>query len=98
MAEETHAPKKDVVGALGMLIQTRSFRIAREIPLLGAFLKELANFRVSISESGRNSYSAVSGHDDLVLATAIALWYAEALAKVPTTVEPMPKALNIFRR
>jgi len=60
-------------------------------------LHELANFRVSISESGRSSYAAVSGHDDLVRAVAIALWYAEALSKVPK-FEPLPEPINIFRR
>jgi len=80
-----------------MLIQTRPFRIAREIPLVGAFLQGLANFRVSISERGRNNHAAVSGHDDLMLAVAIALWYAEALSEVPK-FEPLSGPINVFRR
>lgn len=49
-------------------------------------VKELLNFKVTISTSGHDSYEAwrEGDHDDLVLATAMALWLAER--KVPATI------------
>ena len=44
-----------------------------------ALADELKDFRRKVSEAGRATYSARTGaHDDLVLAVAIALWFAKS--------------------
>ena len=43
----------------------------------GALVEELKDFHRKVSEAGRASFNARSGaHDDLVLACAIAVWFA----------------------
>lgn len=73
-------PKRDLVGVIQVLLQTGRLKFARELPLLDVLVGELADFRVSISQStGHDSYAAwrVGAHDDLVLALACGLWHAE---------------------
>ena len=94
-----NVPKKDVVASLSLLIHTKRLKIAEGILLLQDFLRELKNFRVSTSPTGRDTYEASSGHDDLVLATALPLWYAELQAKrSPTPSLPRNFAAGFFQR
>lgn len=86
-------PKRDVVDSLRMLISTEKFR-AVKMPLYPYFRHELENFRMSISPTGRDTYAAASGHDDLVLAVAIACWYAESQTK-KTPTSPAQEYRNI---
>jgi hypothetical protein len=46
-------------------------------------MSELADFRVRISASGSDTYGAWRGgaHDDLVLALALAVWWADRIAR-----------------
>lgn len=54
-------------------------RIAKGLPNVETLINELENFKVKISVSGNESFEAwrESVHDDLVLATAMAVWQAE---------------------
>ena len=72
-------PKRDLVGALQVLLQTGRLKIAQRLPLAATFTKELNDFRVKISDAGHDSYGAwrEGQHDDLVLAVALACWRAE---------------------
>jgi len=71
-------PKRDLVGILQVLFQTKRLLIAEGLPEGPVFVKELLNFQVKISESGHDSYNAREGeHDDLLLAAALASWRAE---------------------
>ena len=71
-------PKRDLVGILQVLFQTKRLLIAEGLPEGPVFVKELLNFQVKISESGHDSYNAREGeHDDLLLAVALASWRAE---------------------
>ena len=73
-------PKRDLISALVVLFQSDRLKIARRLPAADALVHELVNFRRSVSlKTGHDSYEAwrESDHDDLVLATAMAAWYAE---------------------
>ena len=84
---EYHVPKRDLVGALQVLLQTGALKIAAGVPLAQTFLAEMLNFKATINLRGHDTYEAGAGgpgdawregkHDDLVLAVALACWYAE---------------------
>ncbi len=52
--------------------------MADGLPEAGVLLRELADFRVSITAKANETFGAGShgGHDDLVLAVALAVWAA----------------------
>ena len=73
-------PKRDVIGCVQVLLQSRRVRFAANLPHVETLLHELLNFKVRIDPStAHDSYSAwrEQDHDDLVLALALACWYAE---------------------
>jgi hypothetical protein len=78
-------PKRDLVSHLQLTLQSRRLRIARELSLSHVLAEELRGFRVSIGLTGHDRYGNEVGdamwreqeHDDLVLAAALAVWYAE---------------------
>jgi hypothetical protein len=71
-----HVPKKDLITSAAVLLQEKRLRIARELPLAEALIKELMNFRAKVSLKGNDTYAAwrEGEHDDLVLAVALACW------------------------
>ena len=73
-----HVPKRDLVGALQVVFQSERLRIAQGLVLSEVFRKELEYFRVKITQKAHDTYEAwrEGEHDDLVLAAAIAVWYA----------------------
>lgn len=77
-------PKRDLVSALQVLLQQKRLKIAQGLALGSVFAAEALNFKAKISERGHDSYEAGpaadwrdGAHDDLVLAVALACWYAE---------------------
>ena len=72
-------PKKDLVGALQVLLQQGRLRVAADMPEAAILVKELQNFQVRITAHANEQYAAWREglHDDLVLAAAIAAWAAE---------------------
>lgn len=72
-------PKRDLVGILQVLLQTKRLKIAAGLPDVKTLVEELLNFQVKISDSGHDSYGVwrEGVHDDLVLAVAMACWVAE---------------------
>jgi hypothetical protein len=71
-------PKRELVGATQVALQTGRLKIASELPEVDTLTQELQNFEVSISQSGFDSYEARTGkHDDPVLSLAMALWLAQ---------------------
>ena len=70
-----HMPKPNVVSRLQALLHNGQLKIHRGLADAPALVAELQSFRAEISASGFWRFGARSGkHDDLVLATAIALW------------------------
>lgn len=77
---EYRVPKRELAGTLQALVQSQKLRFARTLPLLEVLLGELQSFRVKVNiATGHDAYEAwrERDHDDLVLALAIACWYAE---------------------
>lgn len=72
-------PKRDLVTTTQVLLQQRRLRIAPDIPDATTLIDELLAYRVTISESGHDSYNPwrERDHDDLVLALCLAAWTAE---------------------
>ena len=72
-------PKRDLVSTLQLLLQQRRLKIAAGLLEEKAFLTELANFEVRISDSGHDTYASgrASEHDDLVLAVGLACWLGQ---------------------
>jgi hypothetical protein len=72
-------PKRDLIGLTQVLLQSERLKIARNLPEAATLTKELLDYHVKISAATmHDSYNAREGaHDDLVLATALALWAGE---------------------
>ncbi|MBF0154395.1 MAG: hypothetical protein HQL64_11705 [Magnetococcales bacterium] len=72
-------PKRDLVGSLQVLLQSKRLRVAEGLKEAAILVKELLNFKVNISVAGHDSYEAwrEGVHDDMVLSTAMACWYGE---------------------
>jgi hypothetical protein len=72
-----HTPKRDLVSSLAIALESGALQIAHELRYSQELRRELANFRAKISLSGNDTYSPwrEGTHDDLVLATALAVWH-----------------------
>jgi phage FluMu gp28-like protein len=73
-------PKRDLVGNLQVLLQSGRLKIVRSLEHAETLRAELLNFRVKINvATAHDSYEAwrEGGHDDLVLAAALAAWKAQ---------------------
>jgi len=80
-------PKRELVGAVQVLLQGRRLRVAAELAHAPTLVAEFQNFKATISLTGHDSYGAGSDwreghHDDLVLAVAMAAWFGESV-RVP---------------
>ena len=65
------------LAVVGKMKDTGELKIAAALSDAGALLDELKDFQRKVSDAGRATYAARTGaHDDLVLAVAIALWWA----------------------
>jgi hypothetical protein len=78
-SSEFRIPKRNLVSILAVLLQSGRLKVAPDLSEAEVFVAELSNFKVKISTSGHDSYSAwrESIHDDLVLSVALAAWFGE---------------------
>jgi hypothetical protein len=74
-----HVPKKDLVTGLQVVLQSQRLQIARGLPEAATLVRELQQFQVRITASAHETYGVwrAGQHDDLVLAVALACWWAE---------------------
>jgi len=71
-------PKRELVAAAQICLAEGRLRIASGMAHGATLTAELADYRVSISAAGHDSYSAREGrHDDLVYAAAQLCWYRD---------------------
>jgi len=74
-------PKRELAGALQRILSERRLNVHPESDHAEILKEEMTNFKAEINpDTGHESYAADwrdGGHDDLVLAVAMALWYAE---------------------
>lgn len=80
-------PKRDLVGAVQIMLQQGRLKVAEVLPEAAAFVREATAFRVTINDRGHDSYAAwrEGDHDDLVLAVAMACWLATDAPREGTT-------------
>jgi hypothetical protein len=96
-----HVPKKDLVAALQVVMQSGRLKIAQSLSHAELLVKELGNFRVKITRAANEVYEAwrEGDHDDLVLAVAMAVWAGERWsASLHWKWEPNPAALTEFAK
>lgn len=74
-----HIPKKELVSLMQVLLQSRRFQVAEELPEAATLVKELVGFQVRITVAANESFGAwrEGAHDDLVLSVAMAAWAGE---------------------
>jgi hypothetical protein len=73
-------PKRDLVACLQVLLQNGRLKVSKKLKLEPVLSREMLNFKVKIDpKTAHDSYSSwrEGDHDDLVLAVALASWYAE---------------------
>jgi len=73
-------PKKDLVSAVQVLLQTDRLKFAQGLPLIDTLKQELLAFRMKHDPSTAHEsfeHWRERDHDDLVLAVALACWYRE---------------------
>jgi hypothetical protein len=81
-------PKRNLVTTIQVLLQEQRLKIADVLPEALILLKELLNFCQKIDPlTAHDSYSAwrEGGHDDLVLAKALACWITDHQLHVQST-------------
>jgi hypothetical protein len=71
-------PKKDLVGALQVLLQGKRLQVAKGLEMAGTLAEELQQFRLKTVPLTDDVVEwRERPHDDLVLAVAVAAWHAE---------------------
>lgn len=86
-------PKRDLVNGLLVIFQGGLIKIASELQHAGTLARELQAMRRHVTAAGNDTYGAAAGeHDDLVLALAMAVWFAEHRLRRPVMVKPAPSA------
>jgi hypothetical protein len=77
-------PKRDLVTASVVAMESDRVKLPLRLPLRKEFLEEMRNFRAKISlKTNHDSYEhwRETDRDDMVLAVAGAIWYAEGFLK-----------------
>jgi hypothetical protein len=86
-------PKKELVSTLQVLLAARRLQVAPTLAEAPTLVRELQIFQVKITRAAHETFSSSGDgqHDDLVLALAIALWYAE---RCPARASFAPRVLG----
>lgn len=71
-------PKRDLIGAAQIALQTRQLKIASALPTAQLLAEELSAYRITINSEGHDSYGngREAPNDDLVLALSLAVYTA----------------------
>lgn len=78
-ANDWHVPKKVLISAVTVLLQSGRLRIVPSLKEAKTLRDELLNFKMKITLAANDTYGAwrEGDNDDTVLATALACWYGE---------------------
>jgi hypothetical protein len=96
-----HVPKKELVTALQVVMQSHRLQIARGLPDAPVLVRELQQFQVKITAAANERFGVWRDgqHDDLVLAVALACWWAERTPPFEApTVMPIRDGSRLFER
>lgn len=78
--KDHRVPKRHLVSRLQVALQTDRLHVAASLAEARRWADEMLAFQVEISAAGHDSYGndeTLYAHDDLVLATALAVWWGE---------------------
>lgn len=77
-SHDWRVPKRNLVGAVQVLLQTQRLKVAPNLPDTETLVIEMQNFKVKITAMANDVYGEwrEGKHDDLVLAAALACWAA----------------------
>ena len=80
-----HVPKRELVGTLQVLLQTRRLQVSRSLPDAAVLVQELENFRTKVTTARQETLESwrEGRHDDLILAVAVAAWLGEQALTTP---------------
>ncbi|WP_157883521.1 hypothetical protein [Clavibacter capsici] len=85
-----NVPKRDLLAAIQVRLQTGTLRIAKGLVLGDQLERELTSFRQKISAAGRDTFEvqrkAGEGHGDLVSALALAVFQPNTIGR-PAVIE-----------
>lgn len=86
-----HVPKVELVSNFQVLLQSGRVAFAQKLPDVQTLLTEMTTFQVRVTRAANEVFGAFreGTHDDLVLASALPLWYAE---KIDAMFWTMPMA------
>lgn len=74
-------PKHLLVSAVQINLQNKTLKVVPTIEHAAILKSEMENFRIRVTIAGNELYNAREGkHDDILLATALALWAGENLS------------------
>jgi hypothetical protein len=89
--DDWHVAKVQVVSGLQAALHSGALKIAKDLPETQALVCELQDFQASFTQTGYARFGAREGkHDDLVLACAIACWWAKESRKHVSRVREFP--------
>ena len=88
-------PKADLIGSLELLFERGLLRIAADLPHADLLKEELRRFERTSRRGGKLVYGPQesTGHDDLVMALAMAGWWAWSNRRL-SLLGPTLKALG----
>jgi hypothetical protein len=75
-----HVPKRELVGSVRMVLDDRRIEVPETIPEQKVLERELVAFRAKVTAKGNETFEAdwrQAPHDDMVLGTAMALFFGE---------------------
>ena len=87
-----HVPKRELVGTLQVLLQSRRLQVSRSLPDAVVLVQELENFRAKVTAARQETLESwrEGRHDDLILAVAVAAWLGELALTTPDDIEEQP--------
>jgi hypothetical protein len=69
-------PKRDVIGAVQVLLQTDRLKFSADLPLIPQLIQEFVAYRVKIDPlTAHDTWRGESAHDDCVLAVGLAAYW-----------------------
>ncbi len=79
--EGNHVPKRDLIGAVQVILQTDRLQVAQDSEHTATWQKEMQGYAIKLTDKGHDTYNARADsiHDDLVLAVALAVYYRNRL-------------------
>ena len=88
-ANTWRVPKRDLLAALQVLLQSGKVKGAESLPEARTLVQELLAFKVKITDAAHDTYGVwrEGQHDDLVLAAALATWWAQRTGRRPQEEE-----------